>query len=244
MIEKISILNQKEFNSAPVNQNKIMHLNYRSGRMLTKGEQTREHILECAEKVFSQKGYYESQVSDISEMAHIAKGTVYQYFKNKETLFVSLIENYALEWEIEIALDLKDFTGSGPAKNYARAYLRHRIAKTIGFFAKNQDRANIILRMSPGLNEVIEQVIRIFEDKVMKAIVDDIAIGQSFKHINSDINIEIAGNAILGAVLRISYFYFVIKKESYSIHDEESFIDEIIKLVENTLNMYQPAKLN
>ncbi len=212
--------------------------------MLKKGEQTREHILECAEKVFSQKGYYESQVSDISEMAHVAKGTVYQYFTNKESLFVSLIEKYVVEWEKAVFLDLKDFTGSGYAKDYARAYLRHRLGNTIGFFAKNQDRANIILRMSPGLNEVIEQVIRIFEEKVMKAITDDIAIGQRFGHISKDLNIEMAGNAILGGVLRISFFYFVIKKESYSKLNEESIADELVKLVENTLNMYQPANKN
>ena len=207
--------------------------------MLKKGEQTRDHILECAEKVFSQKGYYESQVSDISDMAHVAKGTVYQYFKNKESLFVSLIENYVVKWEHDVSLDLKDFMGNGSSKVYAREYLRHRLGKTMGFFSENQDRANIILRMSPGLNEVIEQVIRIFEEKVMKAITDDIKIGQRFGHISNDLNTEMAGNGILGAVLRISYFYFVMKKESYSKHNDESFTDEILKLVENTLNMYR-----
>ena len=207
--------------------------------MLRKGEQTRDLILHCAEKIFSQKGYYETQVSDISDMAHVAKGTVYQYFTNKESLFVSLIENYVIQWEKEIALDLKNFFGPDSSKDYARAYLRHRLGKTMGFFADNQDRANIVLRMSPGLNQVIEQVIRIFEDKVMKAIVDDISIGQKFGHISKNLNTEIAGNAILGGVLRISYYYFVMKKESYSIHNDESITDEILKLVENTLNMYQ-----
>jgi len=208
--------------------------------MLKKGEQTREHILECAEKIFSRKGYYEAQVSDISKMACIAKGTVYQYFKNKESLFVSLIEKYVVEWENKVSLDLNDFKGDGSPTDYARAYLRHRLQKTMAFFSENQDRANIILRMSVGLNDVIEHVIRIFEDKVMKAIVDDMKIGQDFGHIDKKMNIELAGNAILGGVLRISYFYFVIKKESYSIHDSESITNEIVKLVENTLNMYRP----
>lgn len=210
--------------------------------MLKKGEQTREHILDCAEKIFSHRGYYESQVSEISKLARIAKGTVYQYFTNKESLFVSLIEKYVVEWERKITLNLNDFKGNGPATEYARAYLRHRLLKTMAFFDENQDRANIVLRMSTGLNEVIEQVIKIFEDTVMKTIVDDIKIGQQFGHISKNLNIELAGNAILGGVLRISYFYFVVKKESYSIHDRESFTDEIVKLVENILNMYQPDR--
>lgn len=210
--------------------------------MLKKGEQTREKILTCAEKVFSKKGYYEAQVSDISKMAQVAKGTLYQYFITKESLFVTLIEEYVVAWEKEVALSLNDFLGPAPGRDYARAYLRHRLYKTMKFFASNQDRANIVLRMSLGLNEVIEQVIRIFEEKVMKAIIDDIRIGQRFGHISKDLNVELAANAILGGVLRISYFYFVMKKESYSMHDEASFSEEAVKLVENTFNMYNTAQ--
>lgn len=210
--------------------------------MLKKGENTKEHILDCAEKIFSRKGYYESQVSDISQLAQIAKGTIYQYFKNKESLYISLIEKYVVEWENKVALNLEDFKGTEPAAGYARAYLSHRIRKSMAFFAENQDRANIILRMSSGLNDVIEHVVRIFEDSVMKAIVDDIKTGQQFGHISRNLNIELAGNAILGGVLRISYFYFVLKKESYSIHDRDSLTNELVKLIENTLNMYQPDR--
>ncbi|HOP30147.1 MAG TPA: TetR/AcrR family transcriptional regulator [Spirochaetota bacterium] len=207
--------------------------------MLKKGEQTKEHILICAEKVFSKKGYYESQVSDISQMAQIAKGTIYQYFRNKESLYISLIEKYVVDWENKVALNMNDFIGHGNGKDYARAYLRHRIAKSMAFFAENQDRANIILRMSTGLNDVIEHVVRIFEDSVMKAIVDDIKIGQQFSHISSSLNIDFAGNVILGGVLRISYFYFVLKKQNYNIHDMDSLTDEMVKVIENTLKMYQ-----
>lgn len=205
--------------------------------MLKKGEKTREHILACAEKVFSQKGYYECQVSDITALAHVAKGTVYQYFKNKESLFISLLENYVSDWEKEIALDLDDFKGSGSAKDYARAYLKHRLGKSVAFFSNNQDRANIILRMSLGLNEEIEQVVRLFENIVLKNIMDDIRIGQAFGHISKDFNVEMAGNAILGSTLRIAYFYFVMKKESYVILDQECFTEETVKLALNTLNM-------
>lgn len=206
--------------------------------MLKKGEKTREHILLCAEKVFSQKGYYQSQISDIAVMAKVAKGTLYQYFTTKENLFTTMIDNYATQWEKEVYLDIENFLGTGSAENYARAYLSHRLSRTILFFSKNQDRANIILRMSLGLNEGIEQVIRIFEEKVMKAIIHDIELGQKFNHISRKIDSELYGNAILGSILRISYFYFVVKKESYIKLQEETFTNEVISIVENTLKMF------
>jgi AcrR family transcriptional regulator len=105
--------------------------------MLKKGEQTKEHILVCAEKVFSRKGYYESQVSDISQMAQIAKGTIYQYFKNKESLYISLIEKYVVEWENKVALNLSNFLGTGGPGRIMPGLPQHRIAKSMAFFAEN-----------------------------------------------------------------------------------------------------------
>lgn len=210
--------------------------------MPRKGEITKEHILECAEKIFSQKGYYLSQVSDISTMAHVAKGTIYQYFATKEQLFVSLIEKYVAAWEKEVALDLGDFVGTGDSQDYARAYLRHRMGRTIAFFLKNEDRTRIILRMSLGVNEVIEQVIRIFEDSVLKAIINDIKLGKKFGHINPDLNEELRANGLLGGIMRVAYFYFVMKKESFMSQDITSFANDAILFTQNCLNMFQSEK--
>ncbi|HPS57060.1 MAG TPA: TetR/AcrR family transcriptional regulator [Spirochaetota bacterium] len=210
--------------------------------MPTKGELTKQRIYECAEKVFSQKGYYQAQVSDISNMAHIAKGTIYQYFETKEQLFVSLIEKYVNEWEKEVGLNLGDFVGSGDSQDYARAYLRHRMGKTIAFFLRNEDRTKIILRMSLGVNEVIEQVIGIFEDSVLKAIINDIKLGKKFGHINPDLNEELRANGLLGGIMRVAYFYFVMKKESFSNQDIGSFTNEAILFTQNCFNMFQSEK--
>lgn len=210
--------------------------------MPTKGELTKQRIYECAEKVFSQKGYYQTQVSDISTMAHIAKGTIYQYFETKEQLFVSLIEKYVNEWGKEVELNLNDFVGSGDTQDYARAYLRHRMGKTIAFFLRNEDRTKIILRMSLGLSEVIEQVISIFEETVLKAIINDIKLGKKFGHINQDLNEELRANGLLGGIIRVAYFYFVVKKESFSNQDIGSFTNDAILFTQNCLNMFQSEK--
>ena len=210
--------------------------------MPTKGELTKLRIYECAEKVFSQKGYYQAQVSDISNMAHIAKGTIYQYFETKEQLFVSLIEKYVNEWEKEVGLNLGDFVGTGNSQDYARAYLRHRMCNTIAFFLRNEDRTKIILRMSLGVNEVIEQVIGIFEDSVLKAIINDIKLGKKFGHINPDLNEELRANGLLGGIMRVAYFYFVMKKDSFSKQDIGSFTNEAILFTQNCFNMFQSEK--
>jgi AcrR family transcriptional regulator len=53
----------------------------------------KEQILEAAREVFSQKGYNEVTVADITSQAGIAKGTLYLYWKSKEDLFLEVIRD-------------------------------------------------------------------------------------------------------------------------------------------------------
>jgi len=65
----------------------------------------RERLLESAKRLFSQKGYYATSVEDIVESAGFSKGTFYFYFKSKEELFKSLVE----EMHLNIVKRLENF---------------------------------------------------------------------------------------------------------------------------------------
>jgi AcrR family transcriptional regulator len=52
----------------------------------------RQNILEAAFVVFSQKGFHKATIDDIIALADTGKGTVYNYFTNKEQLFFTLLE--------------------------------------------------------------------------------------------------------------------------------------------------------
>lgn len=53
----------------------------------------REMILESASKLFAQKNYHEVMMDDVAKDLSIAKGTLYLYFKSKEELYFSIVEN-------------------------------------------------------------------------------------------------------------------------------------------------------
>ncbi|WP_339060896.1 TetR/AcrR family transcriptional regulator [Tepidibacillus marianensis] len=52
----------------------------------------REKILRSAFQVFTEKGFHVAKVSDVAELAKVGKGTVYEYFSNKEDLLRGVIE--------------------------------------------------------------------------------------------------------------------------------------------------------
>ncbi|MGQ9703739.1 MAG: TetR/AcrR family transcriptional regulator [Actinomycetota bacterium] len=50
-------------------------------------------IKEAALKLFSRKGFHHTTITDISEAAGLGKGTIYWYWKSKEELAFSLVED-------------------------------------------------------------------------------------------------------------------------------------------------------
>ncbi len=51
----------------------------------------RDLILEAAERMFLKKGFFPTKIDDIARRAKVAKGTVYLYFKDKESLYIDLL---------------------------------------------------------------------------------------------------------------------------------------------------------
>ncbi|BCL80507.1 TetR family transcriptional regulator [Ktedonobacteria bacterium brp13] len=58
-----------------------------------RGELTRRRILDAAEVVFGELGYYEASISEITRRAGVAQGTFYIYFHSKREIFVELVED-------------------------------------------------------------------------------------------------------------------------------------------------------
>lgn len=53
----------------------------------------RERILDAAERIFAQRGFFAARVSEIAKEAGVADGTIYLYFKSKDDLLISLFES-------------------------------------------------------------------------------------------------------------------------------------------------------
>lgn len=63
----------------------------------TKGEQTRQRIVDTALALFEQHGYAETTLRDIADKADISIGLAYRYFRRKEELVLALYEQLSME---------------------------------------------------------------------------------------------------------------------------------------------------
>jgi len=61
-----------------------------AGRQARRGER-RDDILAAALEEFSARGFAATRLDDVAERAGVAKGTIYLYFRDKESLFQELV---------------------------------------------------------------------------------------------------------------------------------------------------------
>ena len=72
----------------------------------------RDHIIKTAAYAFSQKGYAKTVMTDISKLAGIGKGTIYEYFSSKEDLFFAVFEWFVADTQATATVSIKDLGGS------------------------------------------------------------------------------------------------------------------------------------
>ena len=60
----------------------------------TKGDKTKEKIVEISKELFRQKGYDQVLIKDISSVAGIAAGNLNYYFPTKETIAYEIVDRY------------------------------------------------------------------------------------------------------------------------------------------------------
>ena len=73
----------------------------------------REQILRAAEKIFAEKGFHETTISDIAKGAGLSEPTLYEYFSSKEEILFTIPEETSCKLGELIDFHLEDGQGHG-----------------------------------------------------------------------------------------------------------------------------------
>jgi TetR/AcrR family transcriptional repressor of nem operon len=60
---------------------------------MSKGENTKQRIIEVATPIFNKKGIFGTSMSDIMEVAQLSKGSLYVHFEDKDSLAFAVLEH-------------------------------------------------------------------------------------------------------------------------------------------------------
>lgn len=120
---------------------------------LTRKERDRQlrqqDILRAAEHVFAAKGFHKAAIQDIAKVAQYATGTIYLYFKDKEALYLALLEKKIHHFISSI----KEKVGQAKGINERIEVLVH---EQLSYFEENQDFFRIYFSEREGVRWTIK----------------------------------------------------------------------------------------
>ena len=100
--------------------------------------QREEDFLSAAERLFSEKGYFETSMEDVAREAEYATGTIYRYFESKEALYHQLLLIKGRSYHEAM---LKELGSSSPPLDKLHALIRSKVR----FFYTNTEFIRIYL---------------------------------------------------------------------------------------------------
>src|ERR1700737_2524797 len=113
----------------------------REERRLRQQEVSRTQLLDAAEEVFGRKGFHETTLKEVAELAEFSVGSVYSFFENKDDLFRQIFVRRGEEFMTGMRAILTD-EGS-PLEQ-----LHMLVDFQIGFFRKHPHFGRLYLRHS------------------------------------------------------------------------------------------------
>lgn len=105
----------------------------------------RAQLLAAARAVFARRGYHAAGVSDIIEAAGVARGTFYNYFESKRTVFGAVLDE--IMETVTLAVEPIDVTL--PVAPQVRA----NVKRIIEVLAGNEDISRILFSEAAGVDE-------------------------------------------------------------------------------------------
>lgn len=117
-------------------------------------EERKAQILAAAAKVFANKGFERATIADIAKQAGIAEGSIYNYFKNKEDLLISLPQRFLRVALGSAAEQLLRAEGTAPPPEMMLDRLAHTV---LAAMRENAHIFRILLSAIPSLKPAARQ---------------------------------------------------------------------------------------
>jgi AcrR family transcriptional regulator len=181
--------------------------------MPPKGERRKQQIVDTAKHMFIDKGFQSTHIGQVCEKLDIARGTVYQYFRNKKEILYAILED-VLE-NIEDIFDQDDFNeffSSSPSNDQVLEFINKRLLSCISVLLGEPIVIKLIFKEIIGVDEdVNEQVIKSIAsiEKLVAREVEDLMSKGIYK---SGLNPKITASMIIGGVMLVVYEHDRLKQ--------------------------------
>ena len=149
--------------------------------------------MRAAVKVFAERGYFAARMREVAESARVADGTIYLYFKGKEDLLASILEEHADAF-------LERARRDAAATDDPREKLRRVVERHLVSLENDRQLAHVFQIELRHTRRFLRRVARGKVSDYLRLLQDIVAEGAARGVFRRDIPADMAARAIFGAV--------------------------------------------
>jgi AcrR family transcriptional regulator len=194
-----------------------------------KADERKKHILDVALKAFAEYGYERTSIAVICEKAGIARPTLYQYFKDKRSVFRKLLESHLLGTHEKIHARQQAVAGRKALSPQETLQSLHK--ELLEEISDNRDFYMILFKEAKARNAETEDIVKGIMQIMMQEFVNEMKSEPGSKAM-SDKDIEFAVVYMIGGMMQTVEYYLFNNEHTLSTHElaeKLTFIESKIK---------------
>jgi TetR/AcrR family transcriptional regulator len=175
-------------------------------RTYLRADQRKQQILEIAKDVFAKRGVREANVADICEAAKIGRGTLYQYFENKNDLLRAVMDGIGDRIIDTIAKrpPVAAIPGiAGAPIEMIVAFCTRRVRQILDVIFADQATLRLVLREAHGLDGAVDKALARIDTAMLGAMEADMRAAQNAGILRADLDPPLAARFVLGGVEKV-----------------------------------------
>ncbi len=172
-----------------------------------RSEARQRQILDCAKRVFAERGFHAANISHICEAAGIGRGTLYQYFANKRSVLTAILRETLERVRALMERQSAAVATFAPPEKITRAmaieFSALQLRELLEVVFDDDDTLRILLREAVGLDVDVEGVLREIDD-VLISIVEQSIVASRRAGFLRELDARAVATMVVGGVEKLA----------------------------------------
>ena len=171
-----------------------------------RSEARQRQILECAKRVFAEKGFHAANVSHICAAAGIGRGTLYLYFANKKAVFTAIVRESL--GRVQALMQSRRTRSYPPPETLRRGdaidWSARQLRRVFEVVFQDERTLRILLREAVGLDMDVERLLGEIDDALIALVAADLADSQAGGIVRADLDPHLTATLMFGGAEKLA----------------------------------------
>lgn len=172
-----------------------------------RSEARSRQILDCAKRVFADRGFHAASISDICEAAGIGRGTLYLYFANKRAVLTAILRETLDRVRALMERQSAEQAPYPPPERVTRAqaiaFTARQLREVLEVAFADGDTLRIVLREAVGLDVDVEKLLGEIDATLIAILERDIVVAQRAGYLR-ELDARAVATMVVGGVEKLA----------------------------------------